>query len=163
MTKELNLPWTPYMLGLGSFLFLQPPPPTSKPKTLQYVVDRWTYIQDNTTQKQKTKAPPKNKVALTHTKDCQPLKEPVWERVRSCLHQRGPWQSPSHGDNTTRPNLMSSPHLYPIVDSDKSPTNAWIRILSKGISICKTDYSKSWYIPYDRLLMIDVIFLLIVC
>jgi hypothetical protein len=30
MTKELNLPWTPYVLGVGSFLFLQPPPPNQE-------------------------------------------------------------------------------------------------------------------------------------
>ena len=75
-----------------------------------------------------------------HTKDCQPLKEPVWEREREAAfpnetHDRVLCTVVVQHDQTSS---HPPPHLYPILGSDKSPTNAWIRILSKGISICKT-------------------------
>jgi hypothetical protein len=106
------------------------------------MVDRWPHTQGNTTQAKKklTHTPQiKQSDSCTPRTACPPTNEPVWERVRGCLSLQGPrWDSLYRGN--TRPNLISSPllHLYPILDSDKSPTNAWIRILSKGILICKT-------------------------
>ena len=51
MTKELNLPWTPYMLGIGSLLFLQLPPSNQETQNTAIHGEQLDlYARDNTTQ-----------------------------------------------------------------------------------------------------------------
>jgi hypothetical protein len=57
MTKELILPWAPYMLGVGSFLFLQPSPPNQETQnTAIHGGQMDLYARQHNTRK-KTKAP----------------------------------------------------------------------------------------------------------